>query len=156
MLPTAPWIVSRFAVPLFTATVVLATRWGNQNLVLYLALPVAFALYRVHRIQKEAPRCRRRFSRHPDYPRFRQTLTAWQIVEAISLILLMILEAMVAAIAEARARTALPYVIAILCLLVPYILLSLMARRKLLQAHEIVQKAQCSFEPSHAIHRELW
>jgi len=128
------WFVETVAIPLLAALWLLIDRWGKQNTLYILILPLLFAAWRLLARSRDRPRCRELGGYQP----FKDAVGSWELLDAFGLAFLALFEASSGLIAESQELEHVPYVF--LISFVPYLALSWWARRSLLYANELIAR----------------
>lgn len=130
------WIGDRFALPLLLAAWILYDHWGARNDIVILIVPIFILLFRMYISSLERPVC----PLLEPYRPFQRALSRWNTCEVLGLFFLMLFETAVAVFAVKRALHAI--LIAFGWFFVPYTLLVLRARGRLLEARAMVAQSE--------------
>lgn len=128
------WILMRLVLPLVSAALVLQTRWGEDNVVLVIGLPIFFLLLGLAISSVDRPS-------HAVLEKsraFTSLTTNWHIQDVLSLVCLMIFEGAVAGMAEMRNDAMGDYLKLLGAVYLPCALLAYRARIDLLLARGMI------------------
>jgi hypothetical protein len=92
------WVLTRLVLPLLAAGCMLYGRWGKDNVVYILTLPIFFLLLRMFMSSQEWPNC----SPLDEFRPFRRAIIWWHTLEVLALVLLMAFEIGIAAAASGQ------------------------------------------------------
>jgi hypothetical protein len=98
------WHLGTIVIPLLAGLWLLIDRWGKQNTLHVLLLPLLFAVWRLLAMSRDMPRCRELDSYQP----FKDAVGSWELLESFGLLSLTFFEASLGVIAEGRELRAYP------------------------------------------------